>query len=363
MADMQPGSRDALTVCACRGREYSVRDAIDAALFRGELKSIWKEFLCNISAEERAKELDLESDDDAIGEMAESFRYEHDLITAEETEGWLQDRGLTLGDFSGYFARRYWRTSLKEKVSLADENLVSESDELRQLFATELIFAGELDRLTKQLTWRLAALCANKQEDVDQQQIAAERQRFLDRNEIKASKSSHWLDQIGRDAQWLEEMLAMEATYRRAHEKVLTEEARRKQLTLLRMPLTRFEAEVIGVESRDAAKEAFFCIQEDGMSMEEIAAEGRYPHRRITFRHEDIPPEWQQKFWSVAPGDLLEPLERGDGFELYRIIRKSEPDLDDRVVQERIDQRLLEQHFSALARENVQMRLEETATE
>jgi hypothetical protein len=363
MADIQPVSRDALSVCACCGREYSVRDAIDAALFRGELKSIWKEFLCNISAEERAKESDLEPDDDAISEMAESFRYEHDLITAEETERWLHGRGLTLEDFSGYFARRYWRTSLEEKVSLTDQNLVSATDELRQLFATELIFAGELDHLTEQLTWRLAALCANKQEDVDRQQIAAERQRFLDRNEIKASKLSHWLDQIGRDAQWMEEMLATEVAYRHDHEKVLTAEARKKQLVMLRIPMTRFEAEMIEVESLDAAREALLCIRQDGMSMEEVAVEARYPYRRITFRHEEVPPDWQQRFWSVGAGDLLEPLPRSDGFELYRIAKKSEPDLNDAIVRERIDQRLLERHFSALASEHVQQRLQAASAE
>jgi hypothetical protein len=363
MADIQPISRDRLIVCVCRDREYSARDAIDAALFRGELKSVWKEFLCSIKAAERAKELDLEPDDDAISEMAESFRYEHDLITAEETERWLQDRGLTLEDFSDYFARRYWRKSLGEKISATGTDLVSAPDELRQLFTTELIFAGELDRLTKQLTWRLAALAAKKQEDIDPQQIAAEYRRFLDRNEIQASKLSEWLDQIGRDAQWLEEILAMEAAYRRDYESVLTVEVRNKQLAMLRMPMTRFEAEMIQVESLDAAREALFCIREDGMSMEDVAVEARYPYRRITFRHEDLPPEWQQSFWSVGAGGLLEPLPRGEGFELYRITRKSEPDLSDKIVQERIDQRLLEQHFSALAREHVQKRLQVVSAE
>ena len=47
-----------------------------------------------------------ESNDDAIDAAAQAFRYEHDLITAEETERWLADRGLTLSDFGDYFARR-----------------------------------------------------------------------------------------------------------------------------------------------------------------------------------------------------------------------------------------------------------------
>ena len=55
---------------------------------------------------------------------------------------------------------------------------------------------------------------------------------------------------------------------------------------------------------------------------------------------------------------MLDPLRRGDGFELYRITNKSEPDLTDPIVQERIDERLLEQHFLDLVREHVEPRLQ-----
>ena len=363
MAEIQPLSRDQLVVCACRGREYKARDAIDAALIRGGLESIWKEFLCKINAEAQAKELDLELDEDAIDEMAELFRYEHDLITAEETECWLEQRGLSLEDFSDYFARHYWRTAV-ENISPEDVDLVSAPAELRDLFTVELIFAGELDLLTKQLMWRLAAFAANETRDIDEKEIAAEQERFLDRFKLKPSKLGAWLDRIGRDEEWLREALAMEIVYRAVRKTVLNPQARNKQLAMLRMPLTRFEAEVIEVESLDAAREALLCIKQDGMSMEEVSAEARYPYRDITFRHEDVPADLQQKFWSVSAGDVLDPLRRGDGFELYRITQKTEPDLTDAIVQERIDQRLLEHHFSHLMRDRVEVRLRAaTATE
>ena len=57
-------------------------------------------------------------------------------------------------------------------------------------------------------------------------------------------------------------------------------------------------------------------------------------------------------------GDLLDALPRGDGFEIYRITKKSEPELSDAIVQERIDQRLLDQHFSGLVRQHVEARLQ-----
>jgi hypothetical protein len=114
---------------------------------------------------------------------------------------------------------------------------------------------------------------------------------------------------------------------------------------------------VIEVESLEAAKEALLCIRQDGMSMEEIAVEARYPFRRITFLHDAVPEEWKQKFWSTRAGDVLDPLPRGEGFELYRITRKIEPDPTDPAVQQRVDERLLEREFSTLTSDHVEVRL------
>jgi len=358
MADTQSVSHEDLVVCACRGREYRARDAIDAALFRGELQTTWKEFLRGVKAEERADELECELDDDAIDHAAESFRYQHDLITAEETEQWLDARGLTLDEFSDYFARRCWRSALDEEIEPEEVDLTSASPELRELFTAELILSGDLEVLTTHLMWRLAAVAASVKEDVDPETIAAERQVFLDRNKIATAELRNWLTRIGRDAQWFEEMLAMEVAYHRRCEALLNPQARKKELAILRMPLTRFEAEVIELESRDAAKEALFCIREDEMSMEEVAAEGGYPYRCIAFLQQDVPGDLQQKFLSVTVGDVLEPLARGDGFELYRIIKKVEPQLDDPAVQQRIDRRLVERHFVELTGKYVEPRLQ-----
>src|SRR5437868_1691286 len=153
MAPIQSISGDALVVCTCGGKEYKARDVIDAALFRGELETSWQEFLCRIAAEKRVRELKLELDYVAVEDMAEAFRYTHDLITAEETEQWLSDRGLTLEEFTDYFARQYWQTELREKMSPEDVDLSAAPDALRHLFITDLIFSDELDSLTQQLTW------------------------------------------------------------------------------------------------------------------------------------------------------------------------------------------------------------------
>jgi hypothetical protein len=355
MATTESTSGFDLIVCACREKEYTARDAIDAAIFRGELGIKWKEFLDEVEAEKRADELDLELNESAISGAAEAFRYKYDLITAEETEAWLANRGLTFDDFSDYFTRQYCATAIREKVVPDEVEYQCASPALQGSFLTELILSGDLDRMTSDLMARLAARCAG--EEPTPTAIAAEERKFLHRNSINPAQRANWLKKLGRDSKWLDEMLATEAAYRTHCDKLLVPEARQHELMALRLPLTQFEIEVIELESHDAAKEALFCVQQDGMSMEEVATEGGYPYRRSEFLLEDVTVDAQQRFLSVSAGNVLEPIARGDGFELCRVVNKTEPHADDPTVKSRIDQRLLNRHFSELMSKYAQRRL------
>ena len=353
MVTAEPGFD--LVVCACAEQSYTARDAIDAAIFRGELEIKWKEFLDEVEAEKRADKLDLDLDEAAISSAAEAFRYEYDLITTEETQAWLANRGLTFDDFSDYFTRQYCATAIREKIVPDEVEYQCASPDLRRSFLTELILSGDLDRMTSDLTARLAARCAGQEPTPEA--IAAEERKFLHRNSIKPTQRANWLRKFGRDSKWLDEMLAIEAAYRTHCDRLLVPEARQHELMALRLPLTQFEIEVVELESHDAAKEALFCVQQDGMSMEEVAIEGGYHYRRLQFLLEDLPVDAQQRFLSVSAGNTLEPIARGDGFELCRVVNKIEPHADDPSVQSRIDQRLRSRHFSELVSKYTQMRL------
>jgi hypothetical protein len=355
MSSTESVSPHDVVVCACGTQEYTARDAVDAAIFRGEIEEKWQTFLRNVAAEGRADELELDLDESAISAAAEEFRYRHDLISAQETETWLANRGLTFNEFSDYFARQYCVGAVGEDLSPERIGYTSAAPELRDLFMAELILSGALEEMTIKLTWRLAARCAGKEPAAEA--IAAEKRKFLDPIGIEPAQLADWLDEMGRDSQWLNEMLAIEAAYEAHCNALLIPEARQRELMAVRLCLTRFETELIELESRDAAKEALFCVREDGMSLEEVATEGRYPYRRANFLLEDLPADAQQKYLSVSQGDLLEPMPRGDGFELCRIIKKVEPRLEDPTVKLRIDQRLLNQYFSDLTTKYTHPRL------
>ena len=336
------------------GRDYVVRDVIDAAYFRGELKSCWEEFLRGVAAAQEATASDLEADDDAITSAAETFRYERDLITAEETEHWLEERGLTLEDFADYFNRVYWRNALDAKGPAEPLEFRSAPPELRELLTAELFLSGDFDRMAHVQSWQVAASRAVTGDDLPDELLEAERALFLTREGVAPNELPGLLDQLERDPSWFDEMISSEASYRHQSETLLSGPGPNQELANLRLPLTRFEVEVVEMESRDAAAEALFCVREDGMSMEEVAAEGSYPYRRTTILLEDIPADSQQKFLSVSAGKVLDPIALGDGFRLCRVMGKSEPTLDDPVVRARVEEWILRRHFSELTAQHIE---------
>src|SRR4051794_34733959 len=164
-------------VFLCEDRPFDYRNLIDAANFRGELEPVWKDLLRLVAAERRADAEELEVDDEAIESAAEQFRYERDLITAEETERWLADRGLTLNDFSAYFIRHYWNKRLPEAETGAVDYLSAPND-LRDLLINELILSGELDRMALRLSRRVAGRRAMSGRSAGPDLVAQEQTRF-----------------------------------------------------------------------------------------------------------------------------------------------------------------------------------------
>jgi hypothetical protein len=327
-------------------REFTAKEVVDCAVVRGEIDPPWKDFVRVAECDRLANEKELELDDSALDSAAIAFRYKHDLITAEETERWLEDRGVSLAEFSEYFARQYWGRIYSGTVDPPKSSYQTASPEEKDLFLVDLILCGSLDRMADRLSYRVAAQ-ADEATD-DESSVAEERARFMAVAKIDREHLADWLAQLGRDGEWLDEMLAAEAVYKRRVSQILTEQALQKELVPMRLNLTRFELDTVEVDSRDAAAEVVACVRNDGMEMSEVAEEGRYPFHRSEVLLEDIPPEQQQRFLSVKAGTLFDPIPRGDAFEVWRVKTRTEPSLQDAAIRARLEGRIIERCFNEL---------------
>jgi hypothetical protein len=160
------------------------------------------------------------------------------------------------------------------------------------------------------------------------------------------------------DPAWREAVAAGEAAYRRERARLEASDQAARLLPALRLPLSRVDLEIVDADSLDAVREMAMCVREDGLALEDVAAQAGYPYQRTALLLEDLAEDLQRRVASAAPGDLLDPLEHDDGVRLIRLRAKTAPELGDDEVRDRINRRVLERHFSELSSGCVQWVLE-----
>ena len=333
--------------------QLTVEDVLAFSWFSGELRTAWQQSLDAMACRERAEELDLDPDEEALTSMSEEFRYERELLTVEEIEQWLAQRDLTEDDFNEYLLRRYWHKNASEPVKAEAVDYLEASPELQELFRVDLLLSGKFDRLANAASWRLAAWPAGSEADPNAESVNDERQRFFQRTGLDEGSLPHALKQLNRTAGWLEDCLQMEACYRHLCDALLTNEARARTLAAMRLPLTRITIQTLILRSKDAAQEAVLCLKENRLSPEELAKECGAAWEGQEWFLGDCDGDFQQILLSAAPGEVLAPLPYEERFVVSRIEAKRDPNIADAQVRALIDRRLLEAHFSELTSKHI----------
>src|SRR5262249_55696977 len=129
-------------------------------------------------------------EDRHIEDSANAFRYERDLITADETISWLDRAGLTIEAWTNYLVRRLlhdrWRDCLDDLVE-QHKTLVRVED---VDFAAEGLCSGTFERFVRTLAGRAAAGAHVDASD--------ERVPGVDRSPIEDLRAEHaaWLDAL-----------------------------------------------------------------------------------------------------------------------------------------------------------------------
>src|SRR5438105_15858379 len=121
----QPITRENRVIFSSGEGGFTAKDVVDCAVIRGEIDPLWKNFLRVAECDRLANERELGLDDSALDSAAIAFRYKHDLITAEESERWLEESRVSLAEFSDHFARQYCGCSFSGTVDAATPRYVT----------------------------------------------------------------------------------------------------------------------------------------------------------------------------------------------------------------------------------------------
>jgi hypothetical protein len=313
---------------AADGRDFTIDDVLLAARHRGDLVPIEAETAEALACARYAEEEGFALDEDAVQAASDEYRYQKDLVTAEDTERWLQQRGLTLDDFGAHFERRHWRLRFPDQSSELVREYAPSPDDLESARWPDVLLGNHFEVLARALAWRVAAHLEQQPQTV-----------------------------LGPDLE--EDLPLLERSYQEERARTLTPENGARAVKIRHQSLIRVVLERASFASREIAEEALLCVRDDGEPLQEVAARTTGRFAVTTSFAESLPESLQQRCLSALPGEVFPPMQDDDGHAVVRLVEKIEPDLGDGEVRGRVEQWLLDSRFAQLVRAHIRWTLKE----
>lgn len=322
------------------GRSYSWPQVLAGAYFRGDAASLHAEEADSIAALRYAEEEEFPIPEGGAGAAAEAFRLEHNLITGEELERWLEHCGIEYGQFEAHFASRTLASRFCKQLAGIRRDYGPNADEVAGALWPAALLSGNFDAFTLPLA-RRAAVRADASASAEASAVAL------------ALKNGGWrLPKALLAPGLLDELAALDALFQAAEREVASPARCARELQERAYQLARIVVVEAVFPSLDQAKEAFLGVKADGLGIEEIARRAGLEPAEATHFAEDAP-EGAVPLLSALPGQVLEPEVVEGGYLLRCLRRRIEPALSDPVVAARVRERLLAAHLDALVARHV----------
>ena len=246
---------------------------------------------------------------------ARRFRYERDLLSSEELDGWLGRWHLGLPEWTQYL-RRTIATAMLDGEIVDGGQL--EEDALSAAVAADAICSGALEREASQLAAD-AALCAT---------IAVgtgpERRELIAQVTAGAAAARH--------------AIAAAADVER-------------EIEARALEWTRLDAELVELTGAEVAREAALCVRIDGRPLIDVAAELGVPCERRAIYLEEAERDGLTELVGAGADELVGPVERDGVFLLVHVRSRTPPSTADRQLRQRAVSYLVE-HATARALES-----------
>lgn len=296
------------------GRDYLWEDVVRAAESRGDWARLRRRASEDIARLRKWEEEPEALEEAEIESAADEFRYDRDLISAEEMETWLARWGLTAESWMDYV-----RGSLLRRKWSGDPMRIAESSssepEFEEHLLAEAVCSGELRRLAETLAGR-AAIAARERE----------------RSAADPSRKAGPADDGDPDGARTEKLASFEETFRRFSDRLLTPEAIRAQIHASQIDWTRLDCRCVAFPNEEAAREAALGVRSDGRTLDEVARDANREARGEQIYVEKTPPESRSFFLGARKGELVGPVPVGGEFLLYFVLDKVLPSEEDESV-------------------------------
>jgi hypothetical protein len=298
---------------------YTWLDVVLFAMLTGRWTPLDRAIREGLACVRHLEQNDLEEPETAIDEFAAEFRYERDLITADETEAWLADRELETSDWMAWVRREVLRKRWAAEVESLLRRYPVEASEVVTAAAADLLCSGRGGDLAADLAQRAAVTAVL--EEAGQELEAVPRPGVVERVRTYLPE----LDAAAVEAQ-LTRLAELEEGHARFRAVAATPELIHKELELGRLEWIRIDCRLIQFETEALAREAGLCVREDRLGVDEVAENAHALVQEMRFYLGELDPDLQPRMLAAAPQELVGPVPFEGGYALFLVLDKVLPD-------------------------------------
>lgn len=319
------------------GRSYDRGDILVAAVLRGEWTALEQTLRRGLSCVRRAGDDGHEVPERDLEAAAQEFRYKRNLITAQETEAWLERSRLTFEDWSAYLERSLLMEARSaENADVGLQYPIPDEEVNDQLYA-EAVCSGALERFAETLASRAAIF-----ERAMTREPAGAPELEPSRLSEAAHEIAHTFGPSGEPAseEWTARIAAMariEATFQAFARAAVNPSSLRARIDRHRTDWIRVDWRHVSWPEEQGAKEAALCVRHDGESLDDVAARAGFSVRRETAFLDEVDAAIRGAVLGARPMDLLGPVRASGGFLLALVEGRMAPSEDDAEVRRRAE--------------------------
>lgn len=303
-------------------REYLWRDVALAAMWRGEWSAFEGRLRQGLACETCSYEEDDPADQDAVDAATVEFRYANELITAEETEVWLERMALSVESWSRYFARQNLRARWSDRLDEILDRFPPGEDSVAEHLVAEGLCSGWLRQQAVALAGRAAV-------GRDEAGSGAVDVPPLDERQVEAVLDAQSPVFAGVDRDALRDRVAhlswLDAVFGAARAKAVTPEALQAQIDASRLDWIEVELDRLSFPEESMVRETLLCCREDNLSLPQLASRIRRSVTTELLRLEESDPDFRALLLSAAPGALLGPVAANEAFHAIVVRDKRLP--------------------------------------
>lgn len=324
-----------LPVFAVGGETYRWRDVLAAAVLRGDWAALEVQTREGLALAGWADDAGERPSGQQLEAAAEQFRYDRELIAAEEMEAWLARFGLTVDDWMDAIERAILRSAHSDEVSEAVERFSAEEGEVARCMPAEAVCSGALPRFAMALAVRAAVADRRRGESSGTSSGGPGGDRDGRIGSVAGSFALLGLPPPDEDR--IAALARLERGYDEFCLLLADPAAIRAQIEAHRIDWILLDWRALVFSDEASAREAALCLREDGKSLETVAQDAHLPIGETRAYLGDVDASARPDLLSARPGDFVGPLRIEDRFHVLQLRGKTMPSEENSDVRNRAE--------------------------